>query len=81
MTQRDRVAGVLTAVTVLAASPIAHACPVCFRIDDHATVSGVYAAVFVLFGVTTGVLAGVAAFVVRFIRRERRVEGREAVGA
>lgn len=81
MTPRNRVVGVLAVVTVLAASPIAHACPVCFRIDDHATVSGVYAAVFVLFGVTTGVLAGVAAFVVRLVRRERRAERGEAVGA
>ena len=80
MTRRDRVVGFLVAVAILAASPVAHACPVCFRIDDHDTVTGVYAAVFVLFGVTIVVLSGVATFAVRFIRRERRAERGEAGG-
>jgi hypothetical protein len=58
-------------VLIVLADHTVHACPVCFRIDDNATTSGVYAAVFVLLGVTSGVLGGFATFVVRFVRRAR----------
>jgi heme/copper-type cytochrome/quinol oxidase subunit 2 len=54
------------------------ACPVCFRIEDAATSGGVYAAVFVLLGVTAGVLGGFAAFVIRFVRRAARAADRQA---
>ena len=74
MIRPDRIVGLLTGVVILAASQVAYACPVCFRVEDDGTVFGVHVAVLVLFGVTTGVLSGVATFIVRFIRRSRRAE-------
>ena len=68
-----RFADARVALIAAAANQVVHACPVCFRIDDAATTSGVYAAVFVLGGVTAGVLGGFAAFAVRFVLRARRM--------
>ena len=57
---------------VLAASEVAFACPICFRVEENATTDGVQAAVLVLVGVTTVVLGAFARFVAGFVRRERR---------
>ena len=57
---------------VLAASEVALACPICFRVEENATTDGVQAAVLVLVGVTTVVLGGFARFLAGFVRRERR---------
>ena len=78
MTRSSRLVTVLSSVLLLLADQTLHACPVCFRIDDAATTSGVYAAVFVLLGVTSGVLGGFATFIVRFVRRARRHAGHES---
>jgi hypothetical protein len=59
-----------TGACVLAAEAAALACPICFQVEDDATVNGVRAAVVVLVGVTMMVLAGVVSFTVRFVRRE-----------
>ena len=81
MTLCRRAFAVLVVMTVLAASPVVvRACPVCFRMDDAATTSGVYAAVYVLLGVITGVLGGFVVFIVQFVRRARglAVSGEDA---
>ena len=57
---------------VLAASEVALACPICFRVEENATTDGVQAAVLVLVGVTTVVLGAFARFVAGLVRRERR---------
>jgi hypothetical protein len=57
---------------VLAASEVALACPICFRVEESATTDGVQAAVLVLVGVTTVVLGAFARFVVGFAKRESR---------
>ena len=57
---------------VLAASEVALACPICFRVEENATTDGVQAAVLVLVGVTSVVLGAIARFVAGFVRRERR---------
>lgn len=57
---------------VLAASEVALACPICFRVEENATTDGVQAAVLVLVGVTTIVLGAFARFVAGLVRRERR---------
>ena len=62
----------LVLALVLAASEVALACPICFRVEENATTDGVQAAVLVLVGVTTVVLGGFARFVAGFVRRERR---------
>ena len=67
-----RFLAVLAGVIVLVPDQTAHACPVCFQLEDSEATSGVYAAVFVLLGVTSGVLGGYGAFIVRFVRREKR---------
>ena len=61
--------GMVLAV-VLAASEVAFACPICFRVEENATTDGVQAAVLVLVGVTTVVLGAFARFVVGFAKRE-----------
>jgi hypothetical protein len=78
VTRTYRLVAVIAGGLVLAADQVVHACPVCFRVDDAATTSGVYAAVFVLLGVTSGVLAGFATFILRFVRRARRLAGTES---
>ena len=78
MTRSPRLVAVLSSLLVLLADQALHACPVCFRIDDAATTSGVHAAVFVLLGVTSGVLGGFATFIVRFVRRAKRHAGHES---
>ena len=61
------------AVTVVAGyEAVAHACPICFQIEDAHVTSGIRAAVGVLMAVTVTVLAPVVVFAVRFARRERR---------
>ena len=72
MTSLQRRLSVTSGFLIVLGDQALHACPVCFRIDDAATTSGVYAAVFVLLGVTTGVLGGFATFIVGFVRRARR---------
>jgi heme/copper-type cytochrome/quinol oxidase subunit 2 len=82
MTQSGRPLVAITAVSallILLADQALYACPVCFQIDDAATTSGIYAAVFVLLGVTGGVLTGVAAFIARFVRNARRDSRTESV--
>ena len=79
MNQSGRRLLVITSLLLVSADQALYACPVCFRIDDAATTSGIYAAVFVLLGVTGAVLTGVAAFIVRFIRNVRRHARTESV--
>jgi heme/copper-type cytochrome/quinol oxidase subunit 2 len=62
-------------VLVLAASELALACPICFRVEENATTDGVQAAVLVLVGVTTVVLGAFARFIVGFVKRESRHTG------
>ena len=57
---------------VAAASEVALACPICFRVEENATTDGAQAAVLVLVGVTTVVLGAFARFVVGFVKRETR---------
>jgi len=78
VTQPQRLVAVFIGLSILLEDQSVHACPVCFRVDDAATTSGVYAAVFVLLGVTGGVLGGVAAFIVRFARRARHQAATES---
>jgi len=78
VTRPQRVVAVIVGVSILLADQAVHACPVCFRIDDADVRSGVYAAVFVLLGVTSSVLGGFATFIVRFVRRARRHAGAES---
>jgi hypothetical protein len=73
-----RLAVVVVCAAIVAMGEVALACPVCFRVEDETVITGVYSAVFVLFGVTTVVLSGVAVFMVGFLRRARRHELREA---
>jgi hypothetical protein len=70
MTQRE--VFFLVPALVLAASEVALACPICFRVEESPTTDGIQAAVLVLFGVTTVVLGGFARFAVGFVRHERR---------
>ena len=62
----------LVLALVLAASEVALACPICFRVEENATTDGAKAAVLVLVGVTTVVLGAFARFVVGFVKRESR---------
>jgi uncharacterized membrane protein len=71
MRRRSSLSGALAILLVWIADVRLHACPICFRVDDESAVSGIYAAVFVLIGVTTVVLSGFATFIVRFVRRAR----------
>jgi heme/copper-type cytochrome/quinol oxidase subunit 2 len=71
VTRPQRIVAVIVGLSILLADQAVHACPVCFRVDDDDVTSGVYAAVFVLLGVTSGVLGGFATFIVRFVRRAR----------
>lgn len=81
MTRQNRLVGLLTGAAITAVGEVAHACPVCFRVDDDAAAAGVYSAVFVLFGVTASVLGGVAIFIARFIRRAgRHGQGEAGIG-
>ncbi len=57
---------------VLAASEVALACPICFRVEENGTTDGARAAVLVLIGVTTVVLGAFARFIAGFVRREGR---------
>lgn len=72
MTRRPITLPVLAALFVVAGSPVLHACPICFQIEDGASASSVRAAVFVLVGVTTGVLTCCGVFVARFAQRAAR---------
>ena len=62
----------LVLALVLAASEVALACPVCFRVEENATTDGVQAAVLILVGVTTIVLGAFTRFIVGLVRRESR---------
>lgn len=57
---------------VLAASDVALACPICFRVEENSTTAGAQAAVLVLVGVTVVVLGGFGRFVAGFVKRERQ---------
>lgn len=64
-----------TAVTLavwFAAGAVAHACPICFQVEDGPATQGVRAAVVVLASVTGVVLAGFAVFVGGIVRRSGR---------
>ena len=50
---------------------LAHACPICFQVEDTQTINGVRAGVIVLMSVTVVVLSAVAAFSVRLWRKEK----------
>lgn len=63
---------VIVFAIALAASEVAFACPICFRVEENATTDGVQAAVLVLVGVTTVVLGAFARFVAGFVKRESR---------
>jgi hypothetical protein len=57
---------------VIAASDVALACPICFRVEENATTDGARAAVLVLIGVTIVVLGAFARFIAGFVKRESR---------
>ena len=63
--------GIILAL-VLAASEVALACPICFRVEENATTDGALAAVLVLVSVTTVVLGAFGRFIVGFVKREKR---------
>lgn len=52
-----------------AAQTVAHACPICFQIQDAQTIDGVRAAVGILMGATVVVLGGFGFFALRFLRK------------
>ena len=66
-TLKAAIIGLVLALTVPAGLL---ACPVCFRFEETATVSGVRVAVGVLIGVTAVVLIAFGTFALRFSRRE-----------
>jgi heme/copper-type cytochrome/quinol oxidase subunit 2 len=76
--RRSLSAALVATVSVILTTESLHACPVCFRLEDSSTISGVYAAVTVLLGVTTVVLSTFGVFVVRFVKRARLAEQTEA---
>ena len=53
---------------------VAHACPICFQVEDGHVAGGVRAAVVVLITVTSTVVAGFAAFGIRLMRRSAELE-------
>ena len=80
MTHWPRLILLSATAIALVAERGAHACSVCLRIDDSATVAGVQAGLVVLLSVTGGVLGGFAAFIVRFVGRERRADDSDVDG-
>lgn len=66
---RRAVAWIVCTGAVTHAHAVLHACPICFRVEDGPTASGVRAAIFVLVAVTASVLTACGTFVVRFARR------------
>ncbi len=62
---------ILTGAICLLADAAVQACPICFQIEDAHAVSGIRAAVGVLFGVTATVVAPVVVFAVRVARRQK----------
>ena len=62
----------LTVALLLVLLPsVAHACPICFQVEDTQTINGVRAGVVVLMSVTVVVLTAVAAFSIRLWRNEK----------
>jgi len=61
----------IATLLILLAPSAAHACPICFQVEDANTVAGVRAGVIVLMSVTVVVLSAVAAFSIRIWRNEQ----------
>ena len=71
MRGNGRGVALLVTLLILLAPSVAHACPICFQVEDTQTINGVRAGVIVLMSVTVVVLSAVAAFAIRLWRNEK----------